>query len=314
MLFEKYGILGKNNKIDSYKYYFKMLLSKLDSLFEWENLPDTVDRCFLNTNLFLLGYSAFFKVGNNLYTNFGTFGGTPNENYYPTNFIIANPVLGSKEFKINSLNKDNCKIMYNTEADRQFVNFYGQGGLYRLLKQTATLLADNVQSINSAQINSRVQTIFRAADDTQRNTAEAVIKRMYNGDPYQILLSDELNPFDVLNLDAGTDKTITTLLEVHQYILADFYNQIGIPTTPYRKKERLITDEINTLDKINRCNIYTMLDARKKALDEINNIFSTDINIKIAAWLNEKQTAKTEQPENTEQPESTDENTGEISK
>lgn len=285
MLYEKYGILGKQNKINSYEYYFKMLLSKLDSLFEWENLPSYVDRSFLNSNLFLFGYCAFFTMGGGVHINFGSFGGKPNEMYMPTKFIIANPVLGSLEYNINTFESYDCVIMYNTESDKQFINYFGEGGLYRLIKQTATLLADNVQSINMAQINSRVQAVFRASDDNQKNSAEQIIKRMYNGEPYQVLLSDELNQFDLLNIDTSTDKTIQTLLQVHQYILADFYNQIGISTTPYQKKERMITDEIDTLDKTNDCNIYTMLNARKTALETINALFGTNITVDLADWL-----------------------------
>lgn len=285
MLFEKYGILGKANKIDAYKYYFKTLLSKLNSLFIWDNLPKTVDKNFLNSNLFLLGYSAFFEKDGEIYTNFGGIGGEPNENYYPTNFILANPRLGSETYVINSDDKDTCKIIYNTDSDKQFINFYGAGGMYRLIKQTATLLADNLQSISMAQINSRIQTVFTSADDKQCNSATEIIKRMYNGEPYQIVSNDELQPFTVLNLETDTSETIETLLEVHQYILADFYNQIGIPTTPYQKKERLITDEINTLDKTNNCNIYSMLSARQEGINEVNKKFGTQISIKLADWL-----------------------------
>lgn len=291
MLFEKYGILGKQNKIDSYHYYFKMLLSKLNALFIWENLPTTIDSAFLNSNLFLLGYSAFFKIDSNLFTNFGGIGGKPNENYYPTEFILSNPELGNKNFRINSKDED-CIIIYNSEADKQFVNFYGAGGLYRLIKQTATLLTDNLQSINTAQINSRVQTIIAASTDKQKNTAEQILKKMYNGDPYQILVSDEIQQITVQNVDSATAQTIETLLQVHQYILADFYNQIGIPTTPYQKKERLITSEIDTLDKTNDCNIFSMLDARKKGVEKINKLFGTNIDVKIAPWLSNEKVPK----------------------
>lgn len=297
MLYEKYGILGKQNKINSYEYYFKMLLSKLDSLFEWKNLPSYIDTAFLNSNLFLFGYCAFFTTGGDVHINFGSFGGKPNEMYMPTKFIISNPVLGNLEYNINTFESSDCVIMYNTESDKQFINYFGEGGLYRLIKQTATLLADNVQSINMAQINSRVQAVFRASDENQKNSAEQIIKRMYNGEPYQVLVSDELNQFDLLNIDTSTDKTIQTLLQVHQYILADFYNQIGISTTPYQKKERMITDEIDTLDKTNDCNIYTMLNARKTALETINSLFGTNITVDLADWL--KRNTTSEEPVNT---------------
>lgn len=308
MLFDKYGVLGKTNKLNAYEYYFKMLLGKLDSLFKWKNLPETVDKSFLNSNLFLLGYSAFYELDGKIYTNFGGIGGTPNENYYPTEFILSNPIQGSKTFIINSLDKDTAVLMYNTESDKQFLNGYGKSGIYTLIKQTATLLADNLQSINLAQINCRVQTIFTASDDSQAKSAEQLVKRMYNADPYQILISDELSPITVSNVEPNTSDIINTLLQVHQYILADFYNQIGIPTTPYQKKERLITDEIKTLDKTNNCNIYEMLTARRTAIKKINSLFNTSISIDLAEWITSTEKNEVNQTDQTDQ---TDQTNGE---
>lgn len=320
MLFEKYGILGKQNKLNSYQYYFKMLLSKLDDLFVWYGLPPEIDKSFLNMNLFLLGYSAWYQIDGKVYTNFGGIGGKPNENYYPTQFILSNPVQGSKQFTINSGLYDDAVIMYNTEADKQFISGMGTGGLYTLIKQTATLLADNIQSISMAQINTRVQTVMTASTDQQARAAEQIIKRMYNGDPYQILVQDEINPITVSNVDPSTADNIDTLLQVHQYILADFYNQIGIPTTPYQKKERMITDEIDTLDKTNACNLDTMLSARREACYYINKMLDLDIDVDLASWLKEKEEkdddteAKSEDKSDTTEPEETDETTDETEK
>lgn len=275
------GILGKKQQLNAYEYYFKALLNKLNLLFKFHNLPETINESFLNSNLFLFGYSAFFKMNDKLYTNFGGIGGKPNSEYYSTTFTLSNPVLGSKMFNINSGENDNCVLVYNSMSDEQFIHYYGSGGLYQLIHQTATLLADNVQSINMAQINSRVQTIFTADNTKQANTAEQVIKRMYAGEPYQILLSDDMTPFQAINIQPNADGTIEKLLEIHQYILADFYNQIGIPTTPYQKKERMITDEINTLDLLNECNLSVMLESRERGIEKVNKLFGTDIEVEL---------------------------------
>ena len=94
----KFGILGKNNRDIIFDYFFKSLLSKCDSLFEWQNLPETINENFLNSCLFLNGYIAFFKKGGSLHANIGGLGGRPDENYYNTRFILANPILGNAEF------------------------------------------------------------------------------------------------------------------------------------------------------------------------------------------------------------------------
>ena len=279
----KFGILGKNNRDIIFDYFFKSLLSKCDSLFEWQNLPETINENFLNSCLFLNGYTAFFEKGGSLHANIGGLGGKPDENYYNTRFILANPILGNAEFEIGKA----CEIMYNTASDHQLLNLTTSqtGGLYTLIYTSATMLTDNVLSINSAQINSRVQSVFRADNDGQAQSAKAFLERQYSGEPFSIVTSDELQKFDVLNLATDTGDNLTHLIELHQHIIADFYNQIGITTTPYQKKERLITDEINSIDKMTACTLSAMLSAREEACEKINKMFGTNISVKLSDFL-----------------------------
>ena len=279
----KFGILGKNNREIIFDYFFKSLLSKCDSLFEWQNLPGTINENFLNSCLFLNGFIAFFEKGGSLHANIGGLGGKPDENYYSTRFILANPILGNAEFEIGKT----CEIMYNTASDQQLLNLTTTqtGGLYTLIFTTATMLTDNVLSINSAQINSRVQSVFRADNDGQAQSAKAFLERQYSGEPFSIVTSDDLQKFDVLNLATDTGDNLTHLIELHQHIIADFYNQIGITTTPYQKKERLITDEINSIDKMTACTLSAMLSARQEACEKINKMFGTNISVKLADFL-----------------------------
>lgn len=263
-----------------------MLLSKLNSLFVWENLPNTISTDFLNVNLFLNGFTAFFKKDDKLYTNFGGLGGKPNSEYEPTQFILSNPILGTENFIINS-EDENCIIMYNTEADKQLLNYADSGGLYNLIHQTAVLLTDNITSINCNQINTRVQTIVTAENETQRLTAEKYLENLYKGKPYQVLVSDELQKITVNNVDTGTNQ-LQQLLELHQFIIASFYNNIGITTTPYNKRERLITDEINSIDCMTECTIDTMLKARQTAVEKINKLFGVNIKVRKADFLEMK--------------------------
>jgi len=295
----KYGILGETGKQSLYDYYFKSLLARLNQLFIWDGLPETIDRDYLNAALFLAGFAAFFDKGGKPYIAIGGIGGKPNEYYYSTLFTLANPVLGSKQFEIH---KD-CEIMYNTAADKQLLHLAdGGGGLYTLIDQTATLLTDNAQSINMAQINSRVQSVFTADNDRQKRAADVFLQRLYNGKPYTAITSDELQRFTVQNINVDTDKTITPLVELHQHILADFYNQIGIKTTPYNKQERLITAEIDTVGKMTECTLDSMLQARQEGCEAVNSLLGLNISVRLADWL-ENQTDPDPDPDPEPEPE-----------
>ena len=298
----KYGILGETGKQSLYDYYFKYLLGLLNQLFEWENVPGTIDKDYLNAALFLNGFVAFFEKDGRPYIATGGLGGKPNEYYYSTVFTLANPVLGSGQYTIH----EDCEIMYNTAADKQLLHFAdGGGGLYALIHQTATMLTDNAQSINMAQINSRVQAVFTADNDIQKRSADVFLQRLYNGNPYSAFTADELQRFTVQNIDVDTDKTITPLAELTQHIIANFFNQIGILTTPYNKSERLITAEVDTVGNRTKCTLDSMLKARQEGCILVNNMTKLNINnmrVKLADFLTASRGTTEEQEETEEKP------------
>ena len=84
----------------NFNTYFKLLVNKVSQLFTWENLPENIDVNFLNTQLILNGKVCFFKEGDKVYALNGNLGGEPNVYYKPTQFIVANPILGSRVLQV----------------------------------------------------------------------------------------------------------------------------------------------------------------------------------------------------------------------
>lgn len=266
----KYGICDVN---ENYEFYFKWLLGKLHSIFIWENLPETIDETFLNNELFLSGMVCWTEFNGKLYALNGGYGGEPNEYYKPTKFVIANPKLGSKQVKIN----EDGVVMFNSDVDE----YFGQG-LFQLIKQTATLLADNIVSINCAQINGRVQAIYTADTTALKNSAQAILKRLYAGEPYQVIDQDIINKLEVQPMAAAAGNVdVQKLTELHQYLISQFYQNIGIMSNGVMKKERLITGEINSQEDFLQISIDVMLKAREEAVEKINSMFGTDIKVRI---------------------------------
>ena len=294
---------------ENYNFYFQYLLSKLHSMFVWHNLPETIDVDSLNNQLFLNGMTCFTKFNDKLYCLEGNVGGKPNEYYYPTTFTIANPILGSKQAIILGDNQDSV-MMYNSRTDKQTMWLPSGGGLFQLIKQTATLLADNIVSISTAQINSRIQAVFTAESQAQANTAEMIIKDLYAGKPYRTVPGDELEKFTVQGINnTAMPNIIAQLVELQQFIIGQFYQNIGIKFNSTNKKERLITDEINFQDDFLAVNLYTMLESRKEAVEKINELFGTDISVELSEILQPViEDKKDETPEESNQDNNSDEN------
>jgi len=281
----KFGICDVE---ENYNFYFKWLLAKLHDLFIWKNIPDHIDVTALNNELFLNGQVCWTEMKDGkVYPLYGNVGGQENAFYCPTKYIIANPVLGSKTVNIDPLNGEVEGIMmYNSPADKAFTWLPGSGGLYQLIKQTATLLADNIVSINTAQINSRVNTIVTADSVQLKNSAEEYLKRLYSGKPYTVMDENLLENIHINPVSSPQlANVLAQLIELHQYIIAQFFNNIGIKTNPVNKKERLITGEIDSVDNFLAVNLNEMLKSRQVACALINAMFDMDISVELAEEL-----------------------------
>lgn len=282
-----YNYLGVCDVEDNFRFYFKQLTNIAASLFKWENLPSTVDERFLTENLILNGKICWTQFNSNIYALNGNIGGEPNVYYEPQFFIIANPILGSKEVRIR--NRDGSDsidglegiLMGLTDIDH-FTDMGRNGGLHGLIYQTAGLLADNTSSINCAQINGRATVAFTADSEALATTAEEVLKDIYAGKPYRVLSQDILEKIQVNPLvQSGTNQTITTLIEARRSIYQDFYNQLGIGYQGNSKRERVNTAEVGLMRGCLDISLSNMIKNLKADLEKVNELFGTDIRVEI---------------------------------
>ena len=261
----------------NYDFFFKWLLNKVASCFYIRNLPETVDEWYTKTNLLLDGDICITDFNDELYSCIGNRGGMPDEYYVPTLFIIANPILGSKEVEIGK----NGVVIYNTMTDKFYPETF-TSGLYTLIHQTATLLADNIVSINANQINSRVQAFFTADSEAQAAAAEVILKKIYAGQPYQVLRSDLVDKLGVNPIaTANTSSNIAELVQLHNYIIGNFFQSIGIKSNNIRKNAHVLQAEIDSQDEYLQVSIMEILTSWQKGFDEVNELYGTDIRVEL---------------------------------
>lgn len=278
-------------------YYYKMLLNRVINMFTWENLPDTIDEQIMNFWLFVTGRVVFTEFNEKLYALNGNYGGYPNEYYLPTEFVIANPILGSKIVKLGV----DGVAMFNSDTDK-YPTQTMTGGLYPILTLTANMLADCVVTISSALKNGRVQTAFLCKDDTVRIAGEKVLKQLYNGNPAVMIDDTILNCISPIKMtdNASVATILQQTVETYQFWLANFYNSIGVNANFNMKRERLNTAEVNINDSALFVNVVNMLNNRQQAVDKINAMFGVGISVKISEeW---KDLVKTEEIPTEEEP------------
>lgn len=278
---------GITNVQHNFNVYFDLLTNKVCNLFKWEGLPETIDERALNLSLVLRGKVCFTKFDDKLYALDGSVGGEPNVYYEPQFFIIANPVLGSKQVRIRQKDGSSSTeglegiLMGNSDVD-VMSDRTGPAGLFGLIYQTAGLLADNISSLNVSQINGRVSQIWTADTDVMARSAEVILRDIYDGKPYKIVQQDILDKVGVLPAaTTGQTNTLLNLIEAHQYILAQFYNEIGIGANYNMKRERVNTAETDLMTGSLDINIENMMENRKRAVEQINDLFGTSISVEL---------------------------------
>lgn len=266
------------NIYNGYKHYFNLLLNRIINMFEWENMPESVNIPFLNQCLFINGKIAFFENEGELVALNGNYSDMQNLYYIPKRIIVTNPQL---KIQKNLIIGENCIVMYNSDSD--IYNFTTDcGGLFTLIGRTAHLLADSECSINTVQKNNRLIMFVTAENEQQKRSADKAIEQMYAGKTDITATDNLVSNIKVTPIKATIGNELQQLTETQQYILAQFYNAVGIDSNYNMKRERLITSEIDSNNQLLQINIKNMLENRKKACDDINKIFKCDISVKLS--------------------------------
>ena len=266
-----------------YRFYFDFILRLLYRVFIFENIPKTVSETFLKLILFTQGKAVFLKAdqigedGAKLVALNYSRADTPDIYYIPRKVLVTNPRLRLQYYLTPD---EDCEIVYLSEADKYALSEIN-GGLFQLISRTAVMLADNDISINISQKNTRLTNLVSGDTQNTVDSIRAVICAMYEGDPTIVVKSsliDKLQGIPILN-NTSNNQNLVQLIEVQQYILSHFYEQIGICTHDQMKRERLVTAEINDNIDLAFLNIDDILVSLQEGLDRVNSMFDTNIQV-----------------------------------
>lgn len=270
--------------------YICYFLNRLQSMFKWEGLPDTIPQKWLESYLLSDGQCAVIKTSEGIYATNGGMGADPNEYYIPTKYIVTNPYLP----KTASAGKD---YIISGEGQNAVLvrNDIYTIGLMPLLLKYCTQMVENDITMSIADIWARASVAMSAADDQTRESAELWLKRLRKGELGVIgeapFLAGNQNESLRTNPIGTVAGTLTDLIEYHQYLKAGLYNDIGLNSNYNMKREAIMSNETKLNDDALHPLIDTMLACRKEAAEEINRLFGTEISVEFnSAWAdNEKE-------------------------
>lgn len=246
----------------SFKQYYNRLVELSTSMFDWKNVPDTIDVRFLELALFSDGKAVFFKdevMG-----------------YLALRVAINGPL----DVYRNPINR-------RAYAD----NGYNK----RLTKEDSVIIWNNYIRTNSALdvelFSKRLYNIDRAIDvntnaqktpilitceESQRLTMKNLYMQ-YDGNAPVIYGDKNLNPNAFKVLSTQAPFVAQELYTLKTQLWNEALTYLGINNVNITKKERLISDEVKRNQGGTVASRYSRLEMRRKACDEINKMFGLDM-------------------------------------
>lgn len=250
--------------VHQYGRYLDRLTELSVSMFEWKNLPDSVDPRFLELTLFGDGHAVFFQddvLG-----------------YLCLQVLINGPLnvyripINRRAFATNGyqqeLTEENSVIIYNN---------YLHTNAVADVKVFAERLY-NLDRIIDVNANAQKTPVLITATEQQRLVMLNLYKEFDGNSP--VIFGDK-------NLDVNGLKAISTeapyvadkLYELKTKIWNEALTYLGISNTNVTKKERMISDEVIRNMGGTIASRYSRLQSRREAVEKINQMFGLNIEV-----------------------------------
>ena len=264
----------------SFTYWERSLFQRAASAIEWEGWPEEWDsrtQDFFIYCLFRNGFLAVFDRaeygrvfqpctlnGYDLY-------------YQPTEALVCNPALPTS--LLLGIGTD-CELIKLTPDYM---------GVWDIITYYAAKLATLDTAIDMSIINNKFAFFLAAKNKAMAKTLKKIFDMVNSGVPAVVfdskLLNDDTDqsePWQFWERKNLKESYLTTdQLQDFQTLLNNFDSEIGIPSLPYQKAERMVTQEasMRTLDSVSRCTVW--IRSLQASLEEVNAHFGMDLKAKL---------------------------------
>lgn len=249
----------------TYRQYLNRLTELAISLFEWKNLPDTVDARYLELHLFETGCMVYFKdeVIGDLCLDCIVNGRLD---------VYGNPLLRRAYSGYNNYQKllkyNNSVIIWN--------NYLHSNSILDVEMFARRLY--NIDRIIDINANAQKTPVLLQGSEKQRLTLLNLYKEYDGNAPF--IFGDK-------NLDINSLKAFSTnapyvcdkLYQLKTQIWNEALTYLGISNINIQKKERLISDEVTRYQGGTIASRYSRLESRRQAVEKINDMFGTNIEV-----------------------------------
>ena len=260
-------LFGESANVNNLTYmqYLNRLTELSVSMFEWKNLPPTVDARYLELHLFETGSMVYFndEVIGNLCLDCLPSGRLD---------VYGNPVLRRAYSGYNNyqkmLKESNSVIIWN--------NYLHTNSVLDV-KMFAKRLC-NLDRIIDVNANAQKTPILIQGTEQQRLTLKNLYKEFDGNSPF-IFGDKNLDLNSLKCLQTGAPYVCDKLYNLKQMYWNEALTYLGINNTGAQKRERMLAIESSQAQGGTISSRYSRLQSRREAVEKINAMFGTNIEV-----------------------------------
>lgn len=253
-------------KLNNYTFrqYYNRLTELSISMFEYENLPDSVDERYMELALFGDGMAVFFKDE-------------------VLGFLVLRCAIGGQMnvYRIPTQRRAYAANGYNKQLDDTNSVIIWNNMLHTNsmldVEQFARRLY-NLDRIVDVNANAQKTPILIQCDENQRLTLKNMYMK-YEGNEPVIFGDKNLNPNSLKVLQTGAPYIADKIYDLKIQYWNEALTYLGISNINYQKKERMVTDEVLRNQGGTIASRYSRLESRRKAMEEVNKMFGLNIEV-----------------------------------
>ena len=280
---------GKNNKFltsailndDTFCDFMYRLKNVAVSMFEWQNLPSSMDSRYLEETLFYNGQAILLYDENYGFINTkGSSNGKLNIYGLPVSFNCYSYTYQAYRNLYTGLKNENeqnksCVLVMNN-WDRRPTAPMLELFSYRLYLAQRTI---------DTNIQAQRTPIMITGSDKQRLMLENLYSQYDGNAPFIFGDKDQLNSEMLKAIKTDAPYIEDKVSKYKKEILNEALSYLGINSVDIEKKERMITDEANSNNEYVNLNLMARLIPRQKACEQFNELFEGLIKEKISVRL-----------------------------
>lgn len=251
-----------NNR--TYIHYYNRLTELAISMFEWKNLPDSIDPRFLELVLFSDGMAVFFKDE-------------------VLGYLALQTMIGGNldVYRIPKIRRAYATNGYNRSLDEKDSVIIFNNMLHTNCLTDVELFARRLYECDrTIDVNIKAQKtpIMIACDENQRLTMKNLYQQYDGNEPF-IFGGKDMDIKKIQAIVTGAPYVSDKVMQTKFQIWNEAMTYLGISNVNMHKKERLLNDEVTRNMGSTVASRYTRLEMRKQACKKINEMFGLNIDV-----------------------------------